>query len=120
MIAVLTFAAVISLAWANGVNDVSKGVATLVGCRCTTYRSGLRWGTIWTAAGALTALVLSAGLLRTFSPARRDRRHHRRGFERRPDRRAVAAGWHHRAGVDRDSTRIGAVQCAGCVAAALT
>ncbi len=52
---------VLSLAYANGANDVSKGVATLVGGGVTTYRRGLAWGTLWTVAGALLALVVSVG-----------------------------------------------------------
>ena len=46
---------VLSLAYANGANDVSKGVATLVGGGVTTYRRGLAWGTLRTVAGALLA-----------------------------------------------------------------
>jgi PiT family inorganic phosphate transporter len=58
---------VLAVAFANGANDVSKGVGTLVGSGMATYRRGLVWGTIWTAAGALAAILLSAGLMRTFS-----------------------------------------------------
>ena len=58
---------VASLAYANGANDVSKGVGTLVGSRLTTYRRGLAWGTLWTVAGAIVAVVVSVGLVRTFS-----------------------------------------------------
>lgn len=58
---------VVALGYANGANDVSKGVATLVGSGLASYRRALAWGTAWTMAGAVVALVLSAGLLRTFS-----------------------------------------------------
>ena len=58
---------VLSLAYANGANDVSKGVATLVGGGVTTYRRGLAWGTLWTVAGALLGLVVSVGLVRMFT-----------------------------------------------------
>jgi PiT family inorganic phosphate transporter len=58
---------VLAVAFANGANDVSRGVGTLVGSGLATYRRGLAWGTFWTVAGALTAIVVSAGLLKTFS-----------------------------------------------------
>ena len=55
------------VAWANGANDVSKGVATLVGSRLASYRQALTWGTIWTVAGAVAALALTTSIFRTFS-----------------------------------------------------
>jgi PiT family inorganic phosphate transporter len=58
---------VLAVAFANGANDVSKGVGTLIGSGLATYRRGLAWGTIWTVAGALAAMVVSAGLMKTFS-----------------------------------------------------
>ncbi|HEX9285173.1 MAG TPA: inorganic phosphate transporter, partial [Nitrospirales bacterium] len=58
---------VMALAYANGTNDVSKAIATLVGSGVTNYRIAILWGTIWTVAGAgLSALVASA-MLKTFS-----------------------------------------------------
>ncbi len=58
---------VMALAYANGTNDVSKAIATLVGSGVTDYRAAIIWGTIWTVAGAgLSALVASA-MLKTFS-----------------------------------------------------
>jgi inorganic phosphate transporter, PiT family len=56
-----------ALAYANGANDVSRGVATLVGSGLAGYRRALLWGTIWTVAGALAATAVSAGLALTFS-----------------------------------------------------
>ncbi len=41
------------LAFANGANDVSKGVATLVGSGVTDYRRAVAWGTLWTGAGVV-------------------------------------------------------------------
>ena len=41
LIALLTVAAVIALAFAKGANDVSKGIATLAGSRRATYRQAL-------------------------------------------------------------------------------
>ena len=58
---------VMALAYANGTNDVSKAIATLVGSGVTNYRTAIIWGTIWTVAGAgLSALVANA-MLKTFS-----------------------------------------------------
>ncbi len=58
---------VMALAYANGTNDVSKAIATLIGSGVTDYRTAILWGTIWTVAGAgLSALVADA-MLKTFS-----------------------------------------------------
>src|SRR3989442_13593648 len=43
---------VLALAYANGTNDVSKAIATLVGSGVTNYRTAVIWGTIWTTVGA--------------------------------------------------------------------
>lgn len=67
MLALFTIACAAGVAWANGANDVSKGVATLVGSRLASYGQGLTWGTIWTVAGAVTALALTTSMFRTFS-----------------------------------------------------
>ena len=66
-IPLLTIAAVIALAFANGANDVSKGIATLAGSGRATYRQALAWGTSWTAAGAFAAVVISVGLIEVFT-----------------------------------------------------
>jgi PiT family inorganic phosphate transporter len=55
------------LAFANGANDVSKGIATLVGSGVTNYRGAVIWGTAATFAGALAAAFLSQALVTTFS-----------------------------------------------------
>ena len=67
MIAVLLLALTIFVAFANGANDVSKGIATLVGSGVTNYRRAVAWGLLWTVAGALTAAFASQGLVATFS-----------------------------------------------------
>jgi PiT family inorganic phosphate transporter len=67
LLALFTIICAAGVAWANGANDVSKGVATLVGSRLATYRQGLSWGTGWTVVGAVAALVFTTALLRTFS-----------------------------------------------------
>jgi PiT family inorganic phosphate transporter len=66
-LSLLVLLLVMALAYANGTNDVSKAIATLVGSGVTNYRTAILWGTIWTVAGAgLSALVASA-MLKTFS-----------------------------------------------------
>jgi len=55
------------LAWANGSNDVSKGIATLVGSGVSSFRSAVLWGALWTVAGGLVAAFASQGLVATFS-----------------------------------------------------
>jgi PiT family inorganic phosphate transporter len=55
------------LAWANGSNDVSKGIATLVGSGVTSFRTAVIWGTVWTVAGGLVAAFAAQGLVATFS-----------------------------------------------------
>ena len=67
LLALVTIVCAAGVAWANGANDVSKGVATIVGSRLATYRQGLSWGTAWTVAGAVAALMFTTALLRTFS-----------------------------------------------------
>ncbi len=55
------------LACANGSNDVSKGIATLVGGGVASFRRALIWGTFWTIAGGLVAAFAAQGLVATFS-----------------------------------------------------
>lgn len=57
------------LAFANGANDVSKGVATLAGSGRTSYHSAIAWGTVWTFAGGVASLVISIGLVKAFTSA---------------------------------------------------
>jgi PiT family inorganic phosphate transporter len=56
-----------ALAYANGANDVSKGVATLVGSGVTDLPRALRWGAAWTVAGGVVAAYASRGLVDVFS-----------------------------------------------------
>jgi PiT family inorganic phosphate transporter len=58
---------VLVLAYANGANDVSKGVATLVGSGVTSYHTAILWGTIWTMLGAVTAASWATAMLKTFT-----------------------------------------------------
>lgn len=66
-ISLLAFALVFALAFANGANDVSKAIATLVGCGVTDYRSAIAWGTVWTMAGAALAAFVARAMVNTFS-----------------------------------------------------
>lgn len=63
----LTFALVLALAYANGTNDVSKAIATLVGSGVTSYRTATMWGTAWTIAGAAFATLIAGAMVKTFS-----------------------------------------------------
>ncbi len=56
----------LALAYANGSNDVSKGIATLVGSGVTTYRRAIIWGTLWTGLGALLGGLWGSAMLTTF------------------------------------------------------
>jgi PiT family inorganic phosphate transporter len=66
-ISLLAFALVFALAFANGANDVSKAIATLVGSGITTYRSAIVWGTVWTLAGAALAAFVASAMIKTFA-----------------------------------------------------
>jgi inorganic phosphate transporter, PiT family len=66
-LSVLTFSLVLVLAFANGTNDVSKAIATLVGSGVTSYRTAIAWGTLWTMIGAATAAFVASVMVKTFS-----------------------------------------------------
>ena len=66
MVLVLVVAVVGALAFANGSNDVSKGVAPLVGSGLAGYRSAIAWGSAWTAAGTMLGAVFAGAMLTTF------------------------------------------------------
>ena len=57
----------VGLAFANGANDASKGVATLVGAGLGSPGRALRWGAAATVAGALAAGLVSQRLVAVFS-----------------------------------------------------
>jgi inorganic phosphate transporter, PiT family len=67
MLGVILVALTLFVAFANGANDVSKGIATLVGSGVSNYRRAVTWGSICTLAGALTAAFASQELVATFS-----------------------------------------------------
>lgn len=68
-IATLTLIALAALAFANGSNDVSKGVATLAGSGRASYRTAVAWGTCWTVAGACAAVLVTSGIVTAFTTA---------------------------------------------------
>jgi len=55
------------LAFANGSNDVSKGIATLVGSGVTDYRRAILWGSFCTVVGGLVGAAFSLPMVRTFT-----------------------------------------------------
>jgi inorganic phosphate transporter, PiT family len=61
------FALVLALAFANGTNDVSKAIATLVGSGITNYQTAIVWGTVWTVFGACVSGVVASAMVKTFS-----------------------------------------------------
>ena len=63
----LALALVFALAFANGANDVSKAIATLVGSGVTNSRWAIVWGTVWTVAGAALAAFVARSMIKTFS-----------------------------------------------------
>lgn len=56
-----------SLAFANGANDVSKGIATLAGAGLASVRGAVAWGTSWTVIGALSGLLWGSMILENLS-----------------------------------------------------
>lgn len=66
-LSVVTFFLILLLAFANGTNDVSKAIATLVGSRVTNYRTAIAWGTFWTVVGAAIAASVATAMVKTFS-----------------------------------------------------
>lgn len=65
--AVVLAALVLALAWANGANDVAKGVATLAGSGATGPRRAVWFGAGCSVLGGIAALVWGAALISVFS-----------------------------------------------------
>ncbi len=63
----VVFLLILALAFANGTNDVSKAIATLVGSGVTNYHRAIAWGTLWTMMGAAAAAFVAAAMVKTFS-----------------------------------------------------
>ena len=55
------------LAYLNGANDISKGIATLVGGKVIRPATAIIWGTVTTTLGAIVGVAITGGLLKTFS-----------------------------------------------------
>jgi PiT family inorganic phosphate transporter len=53
-------------AYANGSNDVSKGIATLAGGGVTNYSRAILWGTVWTGLGGLAGALFAGAMTGTF------------------------------------------------------
>lgn len=66
IIELIVLAAGACLGYANGANDVAKGVATLVGSGVSRYGRAIAWGTVWTAMGGLASLSLAWAMVATF------------------------------------------------------
>lgn len=56
----------IFIAYVNGANDVSKGIATLAGSGVTRYQRAIIWGSFWSAIGGLGGALLAGGMIQTF------------------------------------------------------
>lgn len=66
-VSIVAFVLLMALAFANGANDVSKAIATLVGSGVTGYRTAILWGTAWTVLGAVLSGVIATAMVKTFS-----------------------------------------------------
>ena len=65
-ILILVILLALAIAWANGSNDVSKGIATLVGSGVTNLRTAVLWGTLWTGIGGLAGAFLAKAMVQMF------------------------------------------------------
>lgn len=63
----IAFVLTAGLAYANGANDLSKGISTLVGSGVTNYNRAILWGTVWTFLGSLLAVFVSTAMVKTFT-----------------------------------------------------
>lgn len=66
-VAIFILAGALALAFLNGANDVSKGIATLAGSGTARTHRAVAWGAFWTVAGGLAAAFVGQGLLKAFS-----------------------------------------------------
>ena len=67
MTEVLPFLLIFFLAYSNGANDISKGIATLVGSGTGSIRQAVILGVITTGLGSVAAVALGGLLLKVFS-----------------------------------------------------
>lgn len=54
------------LSYSNGANDVSRGIATIVGAGVDKKRA-LIWGSIWTGVGSMLSFLVATAMLKTFT-----------------------------------------------------
>ena len=66
LVLVLVIMLALAVAWVNGANDVSKGIATLVGSGVTNLRTAVFWGTLWTGIGGLAGAFLAKAMVQMF------------------------------------------------------
>lgn len=64
---IFIFLLILLLAFANGTNDVSKAIATLVGSGIANYGTAIAWGTFWTMVGAAVSAFVASAMVKTFS-----------------------------------------------------
>ncbi len=64
---IILFFTILLLAFSNGANDISKGIATLVGGGTASLRQATVWGVVTTALGSVAAITLGGVLLNVFS-----------------------------------------------------
>ncbi|MBK9308369.1 MAG: inorganic phosphate transporter [Nitrospira sp.] len=64
---VFIYLLILLLAFANGTNDVSKAIATLVGSGIANYGTAIAWGTFWTMVGAAASAFVASAMVKTFS-----------------------------------------------------
>ncbi|MHA6248376.1 inorganic phosphate transporter [Pontibacter sp. CAU 1760] len=67
MTLLLLFLVACFLAYSNGANDNFKGVATLFGSSTTSFKTAIRWATVTTFLGSITAIFLAGILVKNFS-----------------------------------------------------
>lgn len=66
LILALVIALGLLVAWVNGANDVSKGIATLVGSGVTNLRTAVLWGTLWTGVGGIAGAFWANAMVQMF------------------------------------------------------
>src|SRR5215217_2121253 len=66
LVIILVILLAAALSYANGANDNSKGVATLVGFGAATPRQALFWAMVTTAIGAGFSFLVAGGMVEAF------------------------------------------------------
>ncbi len=66
LIQIIAFSVGFFLAYANGANDISKGIATLVGSGVSNYNRAVSWGILWTGIGGIAGAFLARAMVQTF------------------------------------------------------